>query len=323
MDAKEANLVGMQNLSKLQLNWKYGLAECEAQENVKSELILEALQPHPNLKELVVSGYKGTRFPIWMRGSELQNVVNIRLSRCNNCLQLPPLGQLPLLQSLQIDAMEEVVECIENEYPGGGGFPSLEELTVRDCPKLEGLSREEGRELFPRLRKIIIANCPKLSFLHLSAPKELSLAGECTMVLNSISNLTGLTSLTIRNDGETVCFPKEFLRNLTLLESLVIMYCYELKVLSGDLVTLKSLKIYGCPKLESLPEEGLRGLESLQSLHIIDCCELERRCEKGKGEDWCCHALWVTMAAASIDVAVASDALLVGRFWVVHGYEII
>ncbi|CAL5373733.1 unnamed protein product [Camellia sinensis] len=39
--------------------------------------------------------------------------------------------------------------------------------------------------------------------------------------------------------------------------------------------------------------------------------------EESEGE--CCHALWVTMAAASIEVAVASDALLVGRFWVVHG----
>ncbi|CAL5327782.1 unnamed protein product [Camellia sinensis] len=297
MDAKEANLVGMQNLSQLQLNWKYGFAECEsqenveseAQENVKSELVLEALQPHPNLKELVVRGYKGTRFPIWMRGSDLQNVVNIRLSRCNNCLQLPPLGQLPLLQSLKIDEMEEVVECIANEYPGGGGYPSLEELTVCNCPKLEGLSGEEGRELFPRLREIDIVYCPKLSFPHLSAPKELSLVGKCTMVLNSISNLNGLTSLTIGYDGETVCFPKEFLRNLTLLESLVIENCHQLKLLPRDLaslVTLKSLKIERCPKLESLPEEGLRGLESLQSLHIIDCCELERRCEEGKGEDW-------------------------------------
>ncbi|XP_028116204.1 putative disease resistance protein RGA4 [Camellia sinensis] len=321
MDAKEANLVGMQNLSQLQLKWACGFAECESQEDVKSQLVLEALQPHPNLKKLDISGYIGTQFPLWMRGLDLQNVVNIRLSRCNNCLQLPPLGQLPLLQSLEISVMK-VVGCIENEYPGGGGFPSLEELTVRYCPKLEGLSREEGRELFPRLRKIIIAYCPKLSFPHLSAPKNLWFVGECAMVLNSISNLNGLTSLTIGYDNQMVCFPKEFLRNLTLLESLVIKNCGELKLLPRDLaslVTLKSLKIKGCPKLESLPEEGVRGLESLQSLHIINCCELERRCKKGKGEDWCCHALWVTMAAASIEVAVASDALLVGRFWVVHG----
>ncbi|GMQ04039.1 hypothetical protein CsSME_00049604 [Camellia sinensis var. sinensis] len=329
MDAKEANLVGKQNLSQLQLNWEHGLAEREsqghveseaqgnvesdAQENVKSELVLEALQPHPNLKELVVRGYKGTRFPLWMRGSDLQNVVNIELYECKNCLQLPPLGQLPLLQSLRIHGMEEVLGYIENEYPGGGGFPSLEELYVYNCSKLEGLSREEGRELFPRLRKIEISDCPKLSFPHLSSLKELLLEGKCTVALNSISNLNSLISLSIRDDKETDCFPKEFLRNLTLLESLSICDFPELEVLPEDLaslVTLKSLKIIGCRKLESLPEEGLRGLESLQSLFILFCfkiaslpasvqsltklqrlniqfCdELARRCEKGKGEDW-------------------------------------
>ncbi|KAL7166647.1 hypothetical protein ACSBR2_037333 [Camellia fascicularis] len=322
MDGKEAILVGKQNLSQLQLIWEYGLVECEsqetveseAQENVKSELVLEALQPHPNLKELGITGYEGTRFPLWMRGSCLQNVVKIELSRCNNCLQLPPLGQLPLLQSLRIHEMNKVVEYIENEYPCGRGFPSLEELDVYNCPKLEGLSRDEGRELFPRLRMIAIGYCPKLSFPHLSSPKELFLRGNCTMVLNSISNLNSLTSLAIVDDKETVCFPKEFLRNLTLLESLLISGWRELKVLPEDLaslVTLKSLTIEKCRKLESLPEEVLRGLESLQSLCIYRCTkitslpasiqsltklqhlqinfcsrELERRCETGKGEDW-------------------------------------
>ncbi|XP_028124738.1 putative disease resistance protein RGA1 [Camellia sinensis] len=313
VDAKEANLVGKQNLSRLELNWEYDWAEAESQENVESELVLKALQPHPNLKELDVTGYKGTRFLLWMRGSCLQNVVKIDLSWCKNCLQLPPLGQLPLLRSLLIVGME-VVEYIENEYPGGGGFPSLEELRVNKCSKLEGLSREEGRELFPGLRKIEIGDCPKLSFPHLSSPKELWLDGKCTMVLNSISNLSSLTSLDICDDKETDCFPKEFLRNLTLLESLSISYCEKLKVLPEDLaslVTLKSLSIKVCEKLESLPEEGLRGLESLESLSIYECqqiallpasiqsltklqriqiefCgrELGRRCEKGKREDW-------------------------------------
>ncbi|THG15746.1 hypothetical protein TEA_009870 [Camellia sinensis var. sinensis] len=170
-----------------------------------------------------------------------------------------------------VEHRKHKVRYIENEYPGGGGFPSLEELYVYSCPKLEGLSREEGRELFPCLRKMQIRDCPKLSFLHLSSSKELFLQDKYTMVLNSISNLSSLTSLTIRHDEETVCFPKEFLRNLTLLESLSIQNCQKLKVLPQDLaslVILKSLEIEGCRNLQSLPEEGLRCLESLQSLRI-------------------------------------------------------
>ncbi|CAL5359441.1 unnamed protein product [Camellia sinensis] len=208
--------------------------------------------------------------------------------------------------------MDEVLEYIENEYPGGGGFPSLVELDVYYCPNFNGLSREEGRELFPRLQKICISNCPKLSLPHLSSPKELWLSGKCTMVLNSISNLNSLTSLTIGYDKETDCFPKEFLRNLTLIESLVIKYCEELKVLPEDLAslgTLKSLEILRCPKLESLPKEGLRGLESLQSLHINYCLKIT--------------SLPVLMkASARIEVVVASEALLAGRFWAVHGFEV-
>ncbi|KAL7187995.1 hypothetical protein ACSBR1_037937 [Camellia fascicularis] len=243
MDAKEANLVGKQNLSRMELNWEYSLAESESendesesqeinesesQENVefessenvesksqendesesqgkvKSELVLEALQPHPNLKALVIRGYKGTRFPLSTKGSYLKNIVNIQLYKCNNCLQLLPFGQLPLLQILEIHGMDEVLEYIENEYPGGGGFPSLVELDVYYCPNL----------------------------------KELWFSGKCSMVLNSISNLNSLTSLTIGYDKEAVCFPKEFLRNLALLESLVIKYCEELKVLPKTLQAL-------------------------------------------------------------------------------------
>ncbi|THF98690.1 hypothetical protein TEA_026779 [Camellia sinensis var. sinensis] len=276
-----------------------------------------------SLRHLFLSGCSLIEMP--PKIGQLTNLKTLNkfvVGKSTDCSPLAELKCLNLQGELRICYLERVRNPMDAKEANLVGMQNL----ISNCPKLEGLSRKEGRELFPRLRKIFIGACPKLSFPHLSAPKELLLLGKCTMGLNSISNLNSLTSLTISHDCEMVYFPKEFLRNLTLLESLLINYCPELKVLPGDLasrVTLKSLKIKYCPKLESLPEEGLRGLESLQSLHIIDCCELERRCEKGKGEDWCCHALWVTMAAASIEVAVASDALLVGRFWVVHGYEII
>ncbi|THF98669.1 hypothetical protein TEA_026758 [Camellia sinensis var. sinensis] len=289
-----------------------------------------------SLRHLFLSGCRLIEMP--PKIGQLTNLKTLNefvVGESTGCSLLAELKCLNLQGELCIWHLERVRNPMDAKEANLVGMQNLSQLQLkwacgfaefRYCPKLEGLSREEGRELFPRLRKIIIAYCPKLSFPHLSAPKNLWFVGECAMVLNSISNLNGLTSLTIGYDNQMVCFPKEFLRNLTLLESLVIKNCGELKLLPRDLaslVTLKSLKIKGCPKLESLPEEGVRGLESLQSLHIINCCELERRCKKGKGEDWCCHALWVTMAAASIEVAVASDALLVGRFWVVHGYEII
>lgn len=100
------------------------------------------------------------------------------------------------------------------------------------------------------------------------SPKELFLYDECTnVVLNSISKLISLTSLRVSVNHEAVSFPKEVLRNLTLLNSLRIVSFSNLKVLPKDfksLVALISLSIGDCPELESLPEEGIRGLESLQ-----------------------------------------------------------
>ncbi|KAI7989937.1 putative disease resistance protein RGA3 [Camellia lanceoleosa] len=87
--------------------------------------------------------------------------------------------------------------------------------------------------------------------------------------------------------------------------------------------------------IASLPA-SIQSLTKLQRLNIQFCDELARRCEKGKGEDWYKIAhipqvsvikvlpcSWVMMAAASIEVSVASDALLVRRFWAVYGSEVI
>jgi hypothetical protein len=46
------------------------------------------------------------------------------------------------------------------------------------------------------------------------------------------------------------------------------------------------LTIEDCPGITSLPE-WIKGLTALRKLCIHGCPEeLERRCERGKGEDW-------------------------------------
>ncbi|CAL5441121.1 unnamed protein product [Camellia sinensis] len=163
-----------------------------------------------------------------MRGSNLKNIVNIQLYKCHNYLQLPPFGQLPSLQILENHGMDEVLDYIENEYPSGGGFPSLVELDVNHCPNLKGLSREDGRELFRGLRKICISNCPKLSLPHLSSPKELWFSGKCTMLKvlpDDLASLGTLKSLEILRCPKLESLPKEGLRGLESLQSLHINYC--------------------------------------------------------------------------------------------------
>ncbi|KAL7219143.1 hypothetical protein ACSBR2_012256 [Camellia fascicularis] len=274
-DAKEANLVGKQNLRVLKLSWGHN-SESESQANV--EQLLESLEPHPNVEELFIDNYRGAHFPLWMGDSILKNIVSIVLRGCRNCLELPAFGQLPSLRRLEISRMD-YVEYIDNYFPGGSpvrGFPALEELHISELPNLVGLSREEGRELLPCLHKIKIDNCPKLTLPRLSSPKLLDVWSSSNVVLSSISNLSHLTTLSVR-DGGMVSFPEEMLQNLTVLESLEIERFRKLKVLPTNLenlVSLKSLRIWWCDEIESLPDHGLRSLKSLQRLKIDYCNNL-------------------------------------------------
>ena len=81
-DAKEANLVEKPDLRRLSLSWEN---ESDLQPHEDVEKVLEALQPHTNLKGLDISGYKGDQFPSWMRDNILNNVVYIEISNCDKC----------------------------------------------------------------------------------------------------------------------------------------------------------------------------------------------------------------------------------------------
>ncbi|KAJ6905676.1 hypothetical protein NC652_023442 [Populus alba x Populus x berolinensis] len=64
--------------------------------------ILEALQPHQNVKQLVIEGYPGTRLPNWM----LPNLTVVSLTNCRKCERLPALGNLKLLKTLSLCGMD-------------------------------------------------------------------------------------------------------------------------------------------------------------------------------------------------------------------------
>ncbi|GFZ16347.1 hypothetical protein Acr_25g0007560 [Actinidia rufa] len=236
-----------QNLRWLKLCWN-GNAEFESQENV--EQLLESLEPHPNIKGLVIHHYKGSRFPLWMRESNLRNVVEIELNDCENCSQLPPFGKLPLLKRLVICRMDKV-RYIDDDFPGDGpvrGFPSLEVLHIHSLPNLKGLSREEGRELLPRLREMSIGDCPNFRF-------------PC---------LLSLIKLEIHRFTKLGVFPRALTR-LVALKSLHIHECPKLESLPEEglqgLESLQFLEILDCEKLSSL-SEGLRYLTALENLYI-------------------------------------------------------
>nr|DAD29832.1 TPA_asm: hypothetical protein HUJ06_031300 [Nelumbo nucifera] len=175
-DGKKANLKEKPHLRSLTL--EYG------GEGDNDDDALEGLQPHPNLKELYVSGYGGMKFASWMiESSLLPNLVTIALQNCPRCESLEFSGPLPSLEYLSLCGLEALKSITSKLRKGDGFFPSLKYLYLRDMPKLESWSVvmeildgdqevvvvEEEEEphnslsLFPHLpNRWIIKGCPKL-----------------------------------------------------------------------------------------------------------------------------------------------------------------
>ncbi|XP_021806406.1 putative disease resistance protein RGA1 [Prunus avium] len=126
--------------------------------------LIRCLQPHENLKNLVINGYPGIKFPNWA----LPNLIAADFTNCRSCEHLPTLGNLPLLKTLSLHGMHGV-KSIGTEFYGDSTdiwFPSLEELSVSDIANLEEWSTATDERAFPILKKLTVKSveriCPTL-----------------------------------------------------------------------------------------------------------------------------------------------------------------
>lgn len=79
-EAKEANLMRKQNIVSLKLVWSNVDSDGE---NCQRD-VLEGLQPHPNIKRLLIQGHNGLTIPSWLNmdvSSFLPNLVDISISK--------------------------------------------------------------------------------------------------------------------------------------------------------------------------------------------------------------------------------------------------
>ncbi|KAL4614017.1 hypothetical protein ACB092_07G025000 [Castanea dentata] len=269
MEAKNANLIGKQNLHSLRLFWRSD-NKSHVPEHVED--VLDGLQPHSNLKELSINNYHGSKIPTWIQDSVLCDLVEISLDCWERCEHLPPLGKLSFLKVLVITGWH-AVKYIGNEFNGDGAmsFPSLKEFRLHEMRDLEEWRTMNGRENFPYLSTLEITECPKLVEIPIiPSLTDLTMRRNNAMLIRSVMNLTSLSSLVIDDMDELTVLLDGLLQNHKMLEMLKISKVPNLKSLTNQLDNLSALnefRLQYCDKIESLPE-GLQNLHSLRRLSI-------------------------------------------------------
>ncbi|KEH33089.1 putative disease resistance RPP13-like protein 1 isoform X2 [Medicago truncatula] len=314
-DAIAANLKDKKHLKELSMSYDY----CQKMDGSITEAhasVMEILQPNRNLMRLTIKDYRGRSFPNWLGDLYLPKLVSLELLGCKFHSELPPLGQFPSLKKLSFSGCDGI-EIIGTEFYGYNssnvpfrfletlrfenmsewkewlcleGFPLLQELCIKHCPKLKRALPQH----LPSLQKLEITDCQEL---EASIPKadnitELELKRCDDILINeypsSLKRVILCGTQVIKSSLEKILFNSVFLEELEVEDffdsnlewsSLDMCSCNSLRTLtitgsfSGRQLpsNLCSLRIERCPKLMASREEwGLFQLDSLKQFSVSD-----------------------------------------------------
>ncbi|XVF82340.1 hypothetical protein PTKIN_Ptkin16aG0038700 [Pterospermum kingtungense] len=275
----EARLSSKLDLNDLEMKWSDDFDEDLRKKEVETE-VLNLLQPHEELKALVIKYYAGVAFPNWMGDPSFKNLQALKLERCPNCKLLPAVGKLPLLKDLSIKGMNSIAS-IGNEFYGENWpnvFPSLETLHFEDMPEWKKWKAcevdEQGRK-FHCLRQLLIVNCPKLigTLPEYLPSLEKLVIRECQNLVASISNLPMLCELNIDWCKEVVvgspidhCLVKRII-----LSNISKSACLNMEMMISESIKVEDLNVNGCEQLDSFWLGSLLPLRSLRNLKLQNC----------------------------------------------------
>nr|XP_019702558.1 putative disease resistance protein RGA3 isoform X2 [Elaeis guineensis]XP_019702559.1 putative disease resistance protein RGA3 isoform X1 [Elaeis guineensis] len=152
----------------------------------REEVILQYLQPHPNLEKLHMDGYGGSKFPKWVGNPfSFAALQEIKITNCEEISSLPlyihsDIGKLDALEQPQSMLKRVYIDnCWQlTSIAGLHKLHSLKDLTIYDCPQLQLLSKEG---LPFKLEKLHIEHCQRLT------------------LVSGMQNLTSLKALIIRH----------------------------------------------------------------------------------------------------------------------------
>ncbi|XP_044471211.1 putative disease resistance protein RGA4 [Mangifera indica] len=312
--AMKADLNGKRDLNVVVLEWTSGVGD--PRDAGEEKKVLDMLRPHQGLKKLIIRGYDGVSFPIWLEDPSFSNLALLTLENCNSCHMLPSVGELPFLKHLVIRGMASIQSvgkgfygysevpfplletlCFEDmegwevwnprEEEEAKAFPRLRELSIKRCSKLEGLLPK----YLPSLEKLVIISCQKLVVSVESLPRLCKLEiDECEqMVWGSTIDLSSLKSVVLSNISTHICPTERFTHRLSKVEEMAIVGSQKLtslwrstaELLQGN-SSLCQLVIQECPQLLCMVEEEEEGQEQpgtpcrLEYLGLNNCTRFEK-----------------------------------------------
>jgi len=284
-EAHDANLKSKEKIEELELIWGK-----HSEDSQEVKVVLDMLQPPINLKVLKIDLYGGTSFPSWLGNSLFSNMVSLRISNCEYCVTLPPLGQLSSLKDLEICGIKMLekfgpkfyyVQIEEGSNSSFQPFPSLQRIKFDNMPNWNEWIPFEGLKFaFPRLRAMELRNCPELRGhlpTNLPSIEKIVILG-CSHLLETPSTLHWLSSIkkmNINGLGGRTQLPLLVSDSPCMMQDVVITNCVELLAVPKLILRstcLTHLKLDSLPSLTAFPSSGLPT--SLQSLTIDYCTNL-------------------------------------------------
>ena len=286
-EAENAELKKKIHLRDLRLCFGW---QAENRRGENDELVLNALEPHPELENLWIYDYGGTGYPNWVMS--LTILKKLELYRWEKLEQLPPLGKLRFLESLKIFVLDSVkkvgveflgIESNRKKDEEMGStltsslilFPNLKSLTLAymfEWEEWDGMGESGVSEsvlIMPRLQLLRIDGCPKLkslpNFLEKTLLEKLSVNCRIPNWMTLACNLPGLKSLTCSNLNNGEHFST--LGKLLFLESLRIEYCDRVKKVGVEFLGIEEESNNNNNKIDD--EKGSTSSSSSSSLVLF------------------------------------------------------
>ncbi|XP_078152548.1 putative disease resistance protein RGA3 [Carex rostrata] len=228
---------------------------------------LESLQPHPNLKKLVVGSYSSATVPGWMCDPcSLQSIQKISLYNCDKIKSLP-FNNLHTLKHLVVSRCHGF-RVLQLEQLSS----QLEKLEISGCDCLELITGLGNLDMLATLKifwcKVLKSiTMDRLKLVESTEPIGDSSHGKPHFSRQSISTLTRLEIL-LYNCDKIQSLP---FNNLHTLKHLVVRKCDGFRVLQLEQLSsqLDILNISDCRCLELIT--GLGNLDKLATLKISRC----------------------------------------------------